>query len=442
MTSASLLSKLASSQNLRKLTSNAGWLVAERIVTMTVNIAVSVWLARYLGPAGFGMLSYAIALVALVEFLPYFGLDSLVVRHLVETPEKRGELLGTTVTLRLLGGIIAAACVLAFAVFSSGDQTTRLMISIIAIGLVLDSSGVFDIWFQSKLQSRLAVQARTGAVLAVAALRVSLIMAEAPLYAFAIAVVVQKALQAVALGLMFLRNSGGGARWNWSSSRAVSLLRQSWPLLLASAGSLIYLKIDQVMLGQMAGSEQVGVYAVAVRWSEIWWFLPTALAGSLMPILVKSRMGTGPAYDRQLQKALIVMFWLGVAIAIPVTLVAAPLIIFLYGNEYAGAVDMLQIHVWSCPVMFMGAVFSRWIVIENLQIFSLTRSLAGAALNVGLNLLLIPSYGGVGAAIATLVSYSASTYFACFLDRRSFKLGVMMTRAIFAPLLLITARAK
>jgi O-antigen/teichoic acid export membrane protein len=206
------------------------------------------------------------------------------------------------------------------------------------------------------------------------------------------------------------------AVWMMAPERARTLLRRSWPLILSSAGSLIYFKIDQVMLGEMAGAREVGTYAVAARMSEVWYFIPTTIGASLLPMMVNSKRDGEETYRKRLQWMYSVMAWMGIALAVVVSLTAAPVMDFLYGARYA------------------GAILSRWLVVEDLLTFSLTRNLVGAVVNVVLNLFLIPRYGAVGASFATFVSYTAATYLACFTDRRTWPAGLMMTRALLAPL--------
>ncbi|HEX6373487.1 MAG TPA: flippase [Longimicrobium sp.] len=418
-----------------KATRNAGWLMGERVATMAVGLGVTVWMARYLGPAQFGLLSYALSLVALLGFIPYLGLDGIVTRELVRTPDKRDEIIGTTMGLRLAGSLVVALSVSAFVLLSPGAGESRLLVGVIALGEVFSALEVADFWFQSRVRSRVSVMVRAVAIFSGAAIKVALIVAGAPLVAFAIAHVAQQGIKAAGFGVAYWRDTGGALlRMRFNASLARGMLRQSWPLILSSAGALVYLKIDQVMLAQMKGPAEVGVYSVAARVSEIWYFIPATIATSVFPSLIKARETDDEAYRRRLQHAYTVVVWLALGISVTVTLLAGPAVNFLYGEEYRRAAGILAIHVWTCPAIFMAAILSKWLVAEGLFIFSLTRHGLGALVNVGLNFLLIPRYGGEGAAIATLVSYTVSSWLACYTDRRTLPAARMMTRALTSPL--------
>src|SRR5690606_30494984 len=97
-------------------------------------------------------------------------------------------------------------------------------------------------------------------------------------------------------------------------------------------------------------------------------------------------------------------------LAIVVSFASPWIIRFLFGESYAPAAAILSIHVWAGIFIFMRAVLSKWLIAEELYWFSLVTHVSGAVVNIGLNLWLIPILGGKGAAIATLVSYSTSSY--------------------------------
>ena len=421
-------------RGVRKIAANTGWLMAERVLQMTAGLVVTVWMARYLGPAQFGVLSYAMAFVGLFGFLSYLGLDGIVTRDLVLRPQQRAELLGTTLALRLCGGLATALGIAAFAWLRPGGGETRWILVVLAAGAAFDGFDAVDLWFQSRVRSRVSATVRSAALLAGVAAKLALLVAGAPLLAFAVAIAGQQALKAALYLVAYARDADHPAHWRASAATARRLLGQSWPLILSSAGALIYLKIDQVMLGEMAGAAEVGVYAVAARVSEVWYFIPGTLASSVFPSMIRARERDSAAYGRQLQHTFTLVACMGLGIAVLVTVLAGPVVALLYGEAYRGAAPILAIHVWTCPAIFLGAILSKWLVAEGLLIFSLTRHALGAAANVALNLVLIPRYGGAGAAAATLVSYTIASWLACYTDRRTLPAARMMTRALTSPM--------
>lgn len=428
------------SDALRKIVANAGWLIGEKALLMVVALTVHVWMARYLGPSQFGILSYALSFTGLFGTFTYLGISGLATRDLVAEPEKRDEILGTVFLLKLAGGVIGVAIIVATTELTGHDALTRSIVYVVALSLLFDAFKVVDFWFGSRVESRQAVIATSGAALAAAGAKVGLILSRASLVAFAWVHVLQPALTAVGLTLVYGARAGSVRAWRFRWQRARDLLSQAWPLALSAVGAVIYLKVDQVMLGALTTPAEVGTYAVAARLSEIWYFIPAAIATSLFPKIVQSRADGPEIYHDRLQRIYNVMATLGISLALVVSLTSGFITDLLYDREYLGAGAILAVHIWACPVVFMGNVLSKWLIAENLLIFSLTRHLLGAVLNVVLNLFLIPRYGGLGAAIATLVAYSFASYLSCFTDRRTRASGVMMTRALAAPLFMLVRR--
>jgi PST family polysaccharide transporter len=167
---------------------------------------------------------------------------------------------------------------------------------------------------------------------------------------------------------------------------------------------MIYMKIDQIMLGQMLGDDAVGIYSAAVRVSEVWYFIPMMILASVFPSVLEAKKHDQTHYIQRLQLLYNLMVWLSVAIAIPMTFLSTPIIIALFGQAYAQSGQVLAIHIWASVFVFLGVASSQWFIAENRQILSFQRTALGAVINIGLNFVLIPKFGVVGAAYATVFS--------------------------------------
>jgi O-antigen/teichoic acid export membrane protein len=123
-----------------------------------------------------------------------------------------------------------------------------------------------------------------------------------------------------------------------------------------------------------------------------------------------------------------------VAIAIPMTFMSDWIVTFLYGEAYSKAGDVLMIHIWAGVFVGLGVASSKWFVNENLQLYSFYRTLSGAILNIGLNYILIPIYGVIGAAIATLLSQFVASYLFNIIDKKVRYTFFLQTKALLFPL--------
>lgn len=396
---------------LQNVLNNISWLFAEKILQMGIGLFVGVWLARYLQPGPYGIFNYAIAFVALFSPIATLGLDGIVVRNLVTHPSKKEKILGTAFCLRL-GGSFAGFLFLFAAVYllRPHDNLTRWLVGILGAGLVFQAFEVIRFWFESQVQSKYVVYARNIAFCTIAFLKVVLILIQAPLIAFAWAMLAEMILSATGFAIAYHLKGNRIKLWRWDPSEAKSLIIESWPLFLSGLAIIVYMRIDQVMLGNMIGDKEVGIYSAAVRISEIWYFIPVAIVSSVAPSIIEAKKIGEDLYYQRIGNLFRFMTGIAYGIAFLMTLFSNRLIMLLFGPNYAGAGIVLAIHTWASIFVFLGVARGPWIINEGLMKLSLYSTIIGATSNVVLNLFLIPSFGIVGAAIATLASYAVSGF--------------------------------
>ena len=403
------LKSLKNHQGFMKYFKNTSWLFAEKILRMVVGLFVGVWVARYLGPDKFGLFSYAGSFVGLFTAIATLGLDGIVVRELVKQPHKENELLGTAFYLKLMGAVLTLVILYIAIHFTSNDHYTNVLIFIIASATIFQSFNVIDMYFQSKVMSKYVVYANITSLFISSLVKITLILLNAPLIAFAWVVLFDSFVLACGFIYFFLKQSAFKIQHlKFSKLTAVSLLRDSWLMALAGAAILIYMKIDQVMIKEMMNSEAVGQYAAAVRISEAWYFIPMVIASSLFPAIVNAKKQSEELYYKRLQKLYDLMVWMAIAIALPMTFLSDWVVNLLYGSQYNQAGSVLMIHIFAGLFVFLSVANDKWFYIENKSLILTKKVIIGAISNIILNIILIPLYGIKGAAIATIISYAIS----------------------------------
>ncbi len=425
--------RLEGRHNLQKIVGNTGWLFVDKVVRMGVGLLVGVWVARYLGPEQFGLLNYATAFVALFATVATLGLDGIAVRDIVQDPANKSEILGTAFFLRLAGGLATLVLtVVSASLLRTTDTLTRWLIVIIAAGTIFQAFDTIDYWFQSQVQSRYTVVAKNTAFLLTALLKVVLLIVKAPLIAFALAGLLEIVLGAAGLMLAYKSHGQFLRSWMWNSTWAKRLLKDSWPLILSGMVIAVYMKIDQVMLGEMVGNREVGVYSAAVRISEIWYFIPTIVSTSLYPALIQAYQDAEKIFYEKLKTIMGYFFWGTLFLSIAITTCSRGIINLLYGVNYLEAATVLSIHIYSGIIVSMSVIFSLKYIIDGTTKISFYGAFAGALSNVLLNLWLIRAAGAQGAAIATLISYVIPIIIqSIFFDKR---IGLIFVQAIYYPL--------
>jgi PST family polysaccharide transporter len=400
------------SPGLRRILENASWLMVDRVVRLGMGLVVGVWVARYLGPAQFGSLNFAVAFIALFASVTTLGLENIVVREVLHNPNETPEILGTSLALRIGGGLLAVGLSIATLwVIQPQDKQALLLVVIYSLTLVFQAFDTIDSYFQSQVRSKITVWAKNGAFLVFAAVRLSLIYSHAPLWAFAAAMTGEIALGAAGLLAGYRLSVGRIFSWRISRKRALQLLRQSWPVIFSSMAIMVYMRVDMVMLEMMKGSFAVGLYAAATRVSEVWYFIPMAVVSSVAPAIMRVKDNPELFY-RRLQKLFSLMTVLACSTGTIAALASHTIIHLLYSNSYNGAAPVLAVHVWASIFVFLGAAQAPWDFSTNMLKLASYRTAAGAVINILMNLYLIPKYSAMGAAIATVVSYAISGVFA------------------------------
>ena len=404
----------------RKYFANTSWLLGERILRMAVSLFVGIYVARYLGPERFGLLSYTLSFVLLFSSLASFGLDDILVRELVKQPKQRNDLLGSVFWLKICGTLVMGTAIALVLQFKLEDQQTYWMIALITFGLLFQATNVVDFYFQSQVQSKFAVRAQAFQLFVTSLFKIYLVWNQAELIWFAFALMLDQAVVAVLFLLVYNWKVEWFPFFSFRWTQAKKLMKDAWPLIFAGMVVSVYMKIDQVMLKEMLNTKSVGVYAAAVKLCEAWYFVPTAVIASLFPAVIEARKKSEPLYEERVQKLYDLMVWGSVAVALPTTLLADWIILILYGADFQEAAVVLRIYIWAGVFVSLGVASSKWLVAENLQRYSFYITALGAVLNISCNFWLIPIYGIKGAALATIISYSTVAYFSlgCFRKTR------------------------
>ena len=305
------------------------------------------------------------------------------------------------------------------------SETERWMILIIALGLIFQSATVIDSHFQANVQSRYVAQPLFIQMLFSSLTKFGLIWLNADLIWFAAVGAADSAVLAIGLLFNYRRirtvpdagtipgtHEGKCHTWHWTADleTAKTLMSDSWPLILAGVAVSLYMRIDLVMIREILDTGAVGQYAAAVRFSEAWYFVPVAITQSFFPAVLHAKNQRLDRYRQRLVWLYGSLAWLGLAVALFVTLLAGPLISFLYGAVYSEAGPVLAAHIWAGIFVCIGVASGKYLLAENLTLIFFWNSAAGAIINIVLNLYLIPRHGIIGAAIATVISYAISGY--------------------------------
>jgi PST family polysaccharide transporter len=399
---------------------NIGWVTTARVIRMGGSLVVGTMVVRYLGPAQFGTFSYAMAVYGLFNVISALGLDYLVVNEVAVARElgTEEEVLGTALLLKAAASLVTTAAAILFAWLTHpGQHVVLLIVAMLSVASIFQGFDVVDYYFQAKIRSRLTVIPQLIVFALSNLARLFAVIFKCPLLVFGAIAALEIFLTEVGFAVTYWIAQRNLSRWSFSRNKAVSLLRASWPLLIASLLIIVYMRTDQILLGNLSTQTVVGQYSAASKLSEIWYAIPALICTSVMPKLLVSRQADTLLYYARLGRLYQIMAVISISIAVLVSLLGKYLVVLFFGARYLPSAGILSVLIWTGPFVFVGVVSSMQLI-------------AGALCNVGLNYLLIPRFGGIGSACATLITQMLSSYLLDAFDRRTRHIFWMKTRAL------------
>jgi O-antigen/teichoic acid export membrane protein len=429
-----ILRRLEKGSHLHQVISNTAWFMGDKIIRMGVGLIVGVWLARYLGPSLYGEFSYAVAFAMMFSPVAMLGLDEIVIRELIKDPAGRDKILGTVFSLMFLGGLSVFLLATGAIVLVRPDDTLmHWLVAIMTAGAIFQAFIAIEFWFESQLLWKFSVYSKHTAFLAISVIKIVLILVQAPLLAFAWAGLAEIVLGSAGLVIVYRANGYRLKTWRYDRAIAGTYLKDSWPQIFSVFLTMVYLKIDQVMLGSMAGNEELGFYSAAVRLTEAWYFIPLAICSSVFPAVVQARAAGEDFFYERMQKLYNLMALISYGIAIPVMLFSNRIVSLLFHSAYGKTGPLLALLIWTGLFTGLGAARNVFMVAQNWLRINLVSTLLGCIMNIGLNYVLIPAYGARGAIIASLISYWFAVHGTCFLFKPLRRTGWMLARAMLYP---------
>lgn len=382
---------------------NAAWMIGCKIAQSLITFVIGLLTARYLGPSNYGVLSYAMSVVAFAVPMMQLGLNHTLVREFVKAPEREGQILGTALGINIISSIFCIIGTVAFAmIVDAGETETILVCALYSLTLLFQATEVTRFWFQSKLLSKYPSIATLGAYVVVALYKLYLLVTQKNVTWFALSNVLDYCLVSIILMAMYKKVGGKRLCVNWRMGR--EMLSRSKYYIIPSLMVMIFQHTDRIMIKLMIGETETGVYSAAITCIGITGFVFAAVIDSARPVILEAKEKDRALYEKRMTQLYSIITCMSVGLGVVMTLFARPIVLLLYGAEYAKAAGILAIAVWYVTFGYYGSVRGIWILAEEKQKYLTGINMAGAMANVALNYFLIPIWGAVGAAVASLIT--------------------------------------
>ena len=426
-------------QGFQKYFHNTKWLFISHFFKLTLGVFVGVWVARYLGPDRYGLLSYSVAFVGLFSAIASLGLDEIVIREIVKFPENKNVYLGSAFILKIAGSFLIFTLLFFLVYFTSKDRQGNLLILIIAGSTIFGSFSVIDLYFQANVLSKYSVFANILSLLASSIFKILLVLYKFPLIYFAFPFVFNGLI--LAIGYIYFYNfinrknypaqsiikGNRLLNWKFDTKIAIRLLKYSWPLILSGTTLMFHARIDQVMLKMMVGNTETGYYSVAIRLIEIFGFIPIILSSSLFPYVMKVEESLKSIRLSNYYRLNFILFLL---VAVPIFIFSKKVIILLFGYKYEQSAVLLSLLSIRLFFTNMGVARGMFILKENLLKYSLITMIIGMLTNIIFNFLLIPMYKAEGSIIATFFSFFVTIFLIDIFYKKTRSNVILMFKSI------------
>ncbi|AKB69078.1 flippase [Methanosarcina mazei] len=413
----------------RLVAKNMGFLLTSRIATKVISFFTLLYIARYLGPGDFGKFSFVFSFIYFFGFIPDFGIHNILVREAAKEPENAGKLIGNATILQTFLSLIAFLLALFAINIIDYPVSTKNALYIASFGLLITSISAFSIIYEVNLRMEYTVLFSVTSRLIFFVLAVIATLKNLTLNAFVLASVVADFVHNF-LTVLFSKKLIK-PNFNLQVNLMKMILREALPMAVASVFTMIYFRIDVVMLSFLKDDTAVGLYSAAYRLTEAFIFISSAFMTSIFPLMSKYYKNSFELFTFIYAKSFKYLFALGLVLAMAVTFFSKEIVFNIYGSEYQGSVIVLKILIWATAIMFVNNLISiTYISSGNQKIIAKVTAFA-AILNSLLNLILIPSLSYAGAAATTLFTELFVMLFGIYWIKRNLLHEVMYRETIF-----------
>ena len=407
---------------------NASWIVGCKIIQSLISFLIGTITARYLGPSNYGLINYAASLVAFVTPIMQLGFNETLVQEFVKEPEDSGKILGTSLVLNITAAIASIIGVCSFAIATNEKNSiTTWVCFLYSLTLLFQATEMSVYWFQSQLLSKYTSVTSLIAHFIGAGYKAYLLISGKRVVWFALTHVIEACFISLALLILFRKYSK--QRLSFSLQFGKTLFLKSRHYIISGLMVVIFQQTDKIMLKFMTGAEEVGFYSSSLTCMAITGFVFMAIIDSARPWVLQGKMSSDSEFSSRLKVLFSIVHFVSLAQSIVMTVFAKPIVSILFGQEYLPAANVLRVAVWYTTFGYMGTIRNIWILANDQQKYLPIVNLSGALLNVVANYALIPRFGSIGAAVASLMTQLFANFVICFMIKPIRESGMIILQS-------------
>lgn len=385
-----------------KILKNTGFLLAGKGITKLTSLFTIIYIARYLGEAGYGKYTFVFAFVSFFTLISDMGTHFILVREISRSQEIAKKLLGNAILISIFLSFIALIlAALSINIMNYPVETEKLVL-IAAIELLFGSLSNYGVIYEVNLDMKYPVffGLLSRIFLIIAAMFV--VVYDLGISWMVVFTVFSDALPNI-LMMIFSRNVIS-PEFKFDFNLCKFILKESLPLAMATFFIAIYYRIDVVMLSWLKGDVDVGIYSAAYRLTEAFTFIPATFMVSVFPLMSRYHIESKDKLIFSYLKSFKFLSIIALPLAFGTMLISDKIVIILYDGQFENSVQLLQILIWSTAIVFITYPLTQLLISTNKQKIFATSTAICAILNIILNLILIPGYSYTGASVATVIT--------------------------------------
>lgn len=371
---------------------------------LALSFIYTMYVARYLGVEGYGIISTALAFTGIFGILTDLGLTQLTVRDIARDKGMVNLYLVNIALIKLILVVITLALLVATVTLMGYSSTSIRVVFVIALSVgVAAFTGLINSIFQA--YERMQFVSIGNSINSIALLCAALfaisrgfdVVNFAFVYLFANLATFVYSFAVLVRDFFKPKSQIDLSFWG-------PVLREALPFGLTSVFITIYYWTDSVMLSYMKSYEVVGLYNAAYRLMIVLLVVPGVLSMAIIPAMSKLYVNSKDMLRFTQQRSFKYLAVIGFPIGVGTTILSDEIILLIFGEEYARAAIALRILVWSSVCIFLSSSFSSLLRSSNGQMALLRITALCAMENVILNLVAIPAYSYAGASVTTVIT--------------------------------------
>lgn len=421
--------------------------IVENIVQLVCNggfalingLLVNVFIIRYFTVEQYGIISYICSYVVIFLTLADAGLENLCIREYSLKHHDNSEIIGTALFIRLLSGMFSTALCIATIWIRTKNVLYFLYMLIYSASILMRTGFVFRFYFQANLMAKEYLKYDNLNLLLNSIIKIIFTFTSLDVGYYFLILLLEPLVSSIIAYKVYSKKND--LKMRVSRPLTKYFLRQGIPLTIGNLATILYMKIDQIMVGDYIGKTELGLYSVAVSFSELWFFVPTAIGSSFYPklsgIMEKcDKKEIEIAYKIYFR----IMFDIAMAASCVFSFFSTFVICLFYGEGYYYSSLLVRVYIWSSVFVCLGVARSSYIIFHNYMIFSTSATTVSCVLNIILNIVFLKQFGIMGAAYSTIISYFVSAVLSSLFWKPMRRVGIWQLKSMYIPYIWIYRR--